>query len=100
MIYEHAQLTIRPNGHEDFRDTYPAIRENLLEVPGCQSVDLHHSVDQPEVYLLRVGWTALTDHTEVFPATDQGRNVLSLLEAHVESVDMLHFEAEPVALAQ
>ncbi|WP_051476590.1 antibiotic biosynthesis monooxygenase [Arthrobacter sp. Br18] len=96
MIYEHAQLTIRPDGHDSFRNTYPAIRENLLAVHGCRSVDLHPSVDQPDIYLLRVGWESLSDHTEVFPETDQGRNVLTLLQSHVTSVEMIHFDADTV----
>lgn len=96
MIFEHAQLTIRHDGHEEFHKTYPAIRENLLAATGCRSVDLHRSVDQPQVYLLRVGWNALTDHTEVFPETEQGRNVLALLGPHVESLDMIHFEGNPL----
>ncbi|MBP2217623.1 antibiotic biosynthesis monooxygenase [Arthrobacter sp. CAN_C5] len=96
MVYEHAQLTIRPDGHEEFRATYPAIRENLLAVQGCRSVDLHPSVDQPDIYLLRVGWDSLSDHTEVFPDTEQGRTVLALLQVHVTSVGMIHFDADTV----
>ncbi|MBG6181275.1 antibiotic biosynthesis monooxygenase family protein [Arthrobacter sp. CAN_A1] len=97
MIYEHAQLTIHPDGHKEFRTTYPAIRENLLAVQGCRSVDLHPSVDQPEVYLLRVGWDSLSDHTEVFPQTEEGRTVLALLKAHVTSVEMIHFDGDTVS---
>lgn len=92
MIFEHAQLTLPAGGEPDFLNSYPTVRDNLLAAPGCRSADLHKSVDHPGVYLLRVGWNTLSDHTEVFPETEQGRNVLAILGSLVESVDMIHFD--------
>lgn len=92
MIFEHAQLTLPAGGEPEFLNSYPAVRENLLAAPGCQSADLHKSVDRPGVYLLRVGWNTLADHTEVFPETEHGRTVLAILGSLVDSVDMIHFD--------
>lgn len=96
MIFEHAQLTLPADGEPEFLNSYPGVRDNLLAAPGCRSVDLHKSVDRPGVYLLRVGWNSLSDHTEVFPETDQGRKVLATLGSVVESVDMIHFDGTTI----
>lgn len=96
MIFEHAQLTLPADGEPEFLKSYPGVRDNLRAAPGCRSVDLHKSVDRPDVYLLRVGWDNLSDHTEIFPETDQGRTVLATLGSLVESVDMIHFAGTAV----
>lgn len=96
MIFEHAQLTLPAGGEPEFLDSYPNVRDNLLAAPGCQSVDLHKSIDRQDVYLLRVGWNNLSDHTDVFPETEQGRNVLAILGTLVESVDMIHFDGTTI----
>jgi heme-degrading monooxygenase HmoA len=96
MIFEHAQLTIPIDGEPAFLESYPGVRDNLLASPGCRSVDLHRSLDRPRVYLLRVGWNSLSDHTEVFPETEQGREVLATLGSHIESVDMIHFDGATI----
>lgn len=96
MIFEHAQLTIPLDGEPAFLKSYPDVRDNLLAAPGCLSVDLHRSLDRPRVYLLRVGWNALSDHTDVFPETEQGRAVLGTLGSLVESVDMIHFDGATI----
>lgn len=97
MILEHATLTIRPDGHEAFLAAYPQIRAHLSASRGCRSVDLYPSVDREDVYLLRVTWDTLEDHTEVFPATEHGRAVLTGLQDHVQSIDIVHFGGVPVS---
>jgi len=97
LILEHATLTIRSDGHEAFLAAYPQLQAHLLASAGCRFVDLYPSVDRPEVYLLRVAWDTLEDHTEHFPASENGRAVLAGLQEHVVSVDVVHFSGVPVS---
>jgi quinol monooxygenase YgiN len=97
LIIEHATLTIRPDGHEAFLAAFPQVRAHLLASKGCRSADLHPSVDREEVYLLRVTWDTLEDHTEVFPTSDHGRAVLAELQDHAQALDIIHFEGVPVS---
>ena len=96
MIIEHATVTIRPDGHEAFRKAIPEIQTHLLASQGCRSVELYPSVDRDEVYLLRITWDTLEDHTEVFPASDHGRAVLAELGNHAEALDIVHFAGDPI----
>ncbi|RJT81075.1 hypothetical protein D6T63_07830 [Arthrobacter cheniae] len=97
LILEHATLTIRPDGHEAFLAAFPQIRAHLVASRGCRSVDLYPSVDREDVYLLRVAWDTLEDHTEVFPGSEHGRAVLAELQDHVQSLDIVHFGGVPVS---
>ncbi|WP_434995468.1 antibiotic biosynthesis monooxygenase family protein [Arthrobacter sp. Ld5] len=99
MILEHATLTIHPDGHEAFLAAYPQLWAHLMESAGCRSVDLYPSVDRQDVYLLRVAWDTLEDHTELFPASEHGRAVLAILQEHVVSVGVVHFSGVPVDLS-
>lgn len=73
MIYEHAHLTINPNESDAFETAFASARHHLESAPGCRSVDLLRSIDQPSTYLLKVGWDRIEDHLEVFPTTDNAR---------------------------
>lgn len=74
MIYEHAYLSINPDEADDFEDAFASARHHLESAPGCRSVDLIRSIDQPDTYLLRVGWGRIEDHLEGFPGTDNARS--------------------------
>ncbi|WP_326964179.1 antibiotic biosynthesis monooxygenase family protein [Arthrobacter sp. PL16] len=97
LIIEHATLTIRPDGHEAFLAAFPQVQAHLLASKGCRSVDLHPSVDREAVYLLRVTWDTLEDHTEVFPASEHGRAVLAELQNHAQALDIIHFDGMPAS---
>ncbi|MBG6226646.1 heme-degrading monooxygenase HmoA [Arthrobacter sp. CAN_A2] len=99
MILEHATLTIHPDCHEAFLAAYPQLQAHLTASAGCRSVDLYPSVDRQDVYLLRVAWDTLEDHTEVFPASENGQAVLAILQEHVVSVGVVHFGGVPVDLS-
>ncbi|GGI02212.1 antibiotic biosynthesis monooxygenase family protein [Arthrobacter liuii] len=92
MVFEHAHFTVHEGMGEGFESAYPSVREALLQAPGCQSVALHRSPDRPGVYLLRVRWDTLADHTERFPETEQSRQVLAAIGPFVASSDLIHFE--------
>lgn len=96
LIIEHATLTIRPDGHEAFLAAFPQVQAHLLASKGCRSVDLYPSVDREAVYLLRVTWDTLEDHTEVFPASEHGRAVLAELQNHAQALEIIHFDGVPV----
>lgn len=82
MILEHAELTTAPGAGPGLDAELPALRAALLAAPGCRSVELLRSVDQPDTRLLVVAWEQLTDHTERFPTTPQADLVRAVLVRH------------------
>ncbi|GAA2345936.1 antibiotic biosynthesis monooxygenase family protein [Streptomyces violaceusniger] len=97
MIYEHARLTIDPADAEKFEQAVPAGREALLSAPGCREVSFLRSVDQPGVYLLKVGWDSITDHLEVFPTTPQAARLADAIASFwTKAPEVIHFNGEEV----
>jgi heme-degrading monooxygenase HmoA len=90
MIYEHAYLTIDPDDADAFEGAFDSARQHLESAPGCRSVDLVRSVDQPKTYLLKVGWGRLEDHLEVFPGTDNARSFGEAVASY--------FQGEPLVM--
>jgi heme-degrading monooxygenase HmoA len=86
VIYEHAELHVHPGAGVRLAADFAAARQLLLEAPGCRSAELLHSVDQPNTYLLLVGWDRLEDHTEVFPETPQAKAIAEALAPHCVAV--------------
>ncbi|MET4538394.1 heme-degrading monooxygenase HmoA [Arthrobacter bambusae] len=74
VIYEHAHLNINIKEADAFEAAFASARHFLESAPGCRSVDLLRSIDQPTTYLLKVGWDRIEDHLDIFPKTENARN--------------------------
>ena len=96
MILEHARFTIHPGQEQAFEAAYQRLRGVLLQAPGCRSAQLHRSADHEGVYLLWVGWDTVAHHTEHFPETDQGKEVIATFAPFLAGADVNHFDAEPL----
>ena len=94
MILEHARFTIHPGQEHAFEDAYRRIRDTLLRAPGCRSAQLHRSAEHEGVYLLRVGWDTVAHHTEQFPETDEGKEVIATFAPFLADADVAHFNAD------
>lgn len=94
MIIEHAKFTIHPGQEHAFEDAYRSVRATLLLAPGCRSAQLHRSAEQQGVYLLQVGWDTVANHTEQFPDTDQGKDVIATFAPFLAAADVAHFDSE------
>ena len=66
MVLEHAVLTIRPGTGSQFEAALARARHLLARSPGCVSVALHRGVEDPDRYVLLVGWETVEAHTEGF----------------------------------
>ena len=73
MIYEHAHITIDVDRCAEFEDAFAQAKKYLLDANGGKTVEIVRSVDHPGVYLLRVGWGSVQDHTEDFAASINGK---------------------------
>jgi len=88
MIYEHAHLRIAEEDRAAFENAASQARKILLSAAGCRDVQIKRSVDEPGLYLLRVGWDSIEHHLEHFPHSEQAE-ALGKLIGHL-------FAAEPV----
>lgn len=92
MVVEYALLTIEPDAVDTFEERIPAAREILLSSPGCRSVTFLHSVDRPEVFLMKVGWDRIEDHLEVFAGSELAPRLAGVIgELFAEAPVVAHF---------
>jgi quinol monooxygenase YgiN len=97
VIHEHAHLYIGDADIEAFEAALPGAREQLLAAPGCHEVSVHRSVDQPGVYLLRVGWERIEDHIDVFPSTPQAERLAKAIGGYFAGKPLvIHFDSAEV----
>ena len=79
MIFEHALLRIAPDDQSLFDERAPQARAILLRTPGCHEVQIHKSVDEPDLYLLLVKWDRIESHLENFPSTPEAAELDALI---------------------
>lgn len=72
MIYEYAHLRIAEGNRAAFESAAHDARKILLSAAGCRDAQISRSVDEPGLYLLKVGWDSIEDHLERFPHSEQG----------------------------
>ena len=63
MVVEHAQISVVPGREEEFVAAFPDALAVISRAEGFEWAELHRVVERPSVFLLRVGWRTLEDHT-------------------------------------
>lgn len=92
MVVEYAMLTVASPDVEEFASRLPEAESILRESPGCESVAFQQSTDRPDVFLLRVGWSRIEDHTERFASSHLATRLADLIGGFfVEQPFVAHF---------
>jgi heme-degrading monooxygenase HmoA len=93
VIYEHAYLRVAADDQPAFEQAAPQAREILLSAHGCREVVINKSVDETDLYLLRVGWDRVEDHLERFATSDRAAALGDLIgRLFSETPVVNHFE--------
>ena len=67
MIFEHATLTITSGREQEFERLFDErVADVFARAEGFVSIEVHRSIEQPSVFLMRVGWESLDAHLKGF----------------------------------
>lgn len=66
MIYEIAQIDIKPGSEKDFEAAVAKARAVFGRSVGFHGFELHRSIEKPQCYRLMVKWETLENHTVDF----------------------------------
>ncbi len=66
MIYEVAELYIKPDNHAAFQAAVAEAVPLFRRAQGCLSVRLDRDIEVPDTYHLVVGWETLDNHMTDF----------------------------------
>ncbi len=70
MIYEIAQIEIKPGSEEQFEAGVHQAAPLFQRARGCHGMELQQSLENPQGYLLVVQWETLEDHTVHFRGSE------------------------------
>lgn len=70
MIYEIAELYIKPDAHEAFQAAVAQAVPIFKAASGCRSMRLDRAIETPDTYHLVIGWETLEHHTVDFRGSD------------------------------
>ena len=79
MILELAILDVRVGETAAFERAFGEAKTIISAMPGFDHLELQHCLEQPNRYVLLVGWDRLEDHTEGFrgsPEYERWRDLL------------------------
>jgi heme-degrading monooxygenase HmoA len=66
MIFEIAQIDVKPGLEGDFEAGVTKATPLFRRAKGCKGLDLHRSIEKPSRYRLIVRWETLESHTKNF----------------------------------
>lgn len=93
MIYEIAELYIKPESHHAFQAAVAEAVPLFKNAKGCLSMRLDRDIETPDTYHLVIGWQTLANHVEDFrgsPAFQSWRGLVGGYFATAPKVE--HFE--------
>jgi hemoglobin len=97
MIVEYIRYRIPAERTEDFEAAYARAAGSLAEAPQCTEYELSRCADEPESYILRVGWTSAQDHLEGFRGGPLFKDFLAEIRPYITDIEeMRHYERTAV----
>jgi heme-degrading monooxygenase HmoA len=97
MIYEYACVTVDIDESAAFEEAFANAKKYLLDANGGKTAEIVRSVDRPGLYLLRVAWDSVEDHTEHFASSVNGQRLDAAIGHYfVEEPQVIHFEETAV----
>lgn len=82
MIYEIAELYIKPDAHTAFQAAVAEAVPIFKASKGCLSVRLDRDIEVPDTYHLVVGWATLENHTVDFRNSQGFQDWRGLVGSH------------------
>jgi quinol monooxygenase YgiN len=70
MIYEIAELYIKPDAHAAFQAGVAEAVPLFKAAKGCLSMRLDRDIETPDTYHLVIGWETLENHTVDFRGSE------------------------------
>ncbi|QJU55628.1 antibiotic biosynthesis monooxygenase [Herbiconiux sp. KACC 21604] len=93
MVHEYALLTVAVDDVDAFEASHPAASSILLSSPGCRSVEFQRSIDEPGIYLMKVGWDRVEDHLDTFASSAAAIELSEVIGRYFSSPPTVaHFE--------
>jgi lactoylglutathione lyase len=96
MIVEEALFTVAPGDEGAFEAAFDKAHAVISQAAGFHWAELRRGVEQPTVFLLRVGWDSVEHHLTGFRESPLYEQWRELIHPHLtEPAQVRHFTAPP-----
>jgi truncated hemoglobin YjbI/quinol monooxygenase YgiN len=97
MIIEYIRYRIPSGQGDEFEAAYRRAAIALARAPECVDYELTRCTEEPESYILRIGWTSETDHLEGFRRGPSFAEFLAAIRPYVADLqEMRHYHRTDV----
>jgi hemoglobin len=97
MIVEYIRYRIPAEQSAAFEAAYARAAVPLGRAPQCVDYELSRCTEEPESYVLRIGWTSAIDHTSGFRGSANFTEFLAEIGPYVPAIqEMRHYERTAV----
>lgn len=98
MITEYIRYRIPAGQTAEFEAAYGRAARQLTAAPECVDYELSRCEEEPECYILRIGWTSAEDHLRGFRGSERFGPFLAEIRDYVSSIEeMRHYRSTAVA---
>jgi quinol monooxygenase YgiN len=66
MITEIAEIEVLLGAEEKFIAGVESCKPIFVRAPGCHGLELHHSIEHPQSFVLQIKWDSVAHHMEQF----------------------------------
>lgn len=73
MVREIAVFRVKNGSEEDFIEAYNGVSDILEQADGSHGATLHRGVENPETFILIVGWDSVESHTNLTQKPEFGK---------------------------
>ncbi|MBC2776284.1 antibiotic biosynthesis monooxygenase family protein [Parasphingopyxis marina] len=91
MVLEHALLHVRPGEAEAFQAAMREAKPLIEASPGFRSIELRPAAEQPELFLLLVGWDDIASHRDGFRGSDRYKAWSDILHRFYEPMPSITY---------
>lgn len=101
MIVEYIRYRIAdPERRAEFEKAYATAAEQLDLAPQCLGYELSHGLEEPDRYILRIEWTSVADHEQVFRGGPHFPPFLAAIDPYIGDIEeMKHYALTSVVSA-
>ena len=93
MVTANVVYRLKPDQSDAFVRAYSAAGEILRGVPGCEGLNIHRCVEEPERWIVQIRWASVNAHLHDFKASPAFAKYLSLVIPFKDSMqEMRHYE--------
>ena len=86
-------LTIPRERQREFEEAYTNASVSLNTSKHCQMYELTHSMEEPELYILRIEWDSLDGHMKGFRPSPEFREFFRYVQPFFNDIEeMRHYE--------